>query len=137
MAKVTSRQDSVVVAPSAPQEVAPVKPKRTRKPRRKQYMVDGKVARRLESTPADFNPQTMRLTRGQFASMGAWYLHCAQQAQARADKYNALSVDAFAHPEKHGRQGRNAKLQSKIAALESALLAKGFTQEQIAALLEG
>jgi len=134
MARVKT-ESTVVGAPEGQQVAQEVtKAKRKRKARKALYMVDGKVARKLESTPADYNRAKQRLTRGQFATMHAWFSHCAVEAHARYLKYQNLAAEAKAQPERFGRVGRNRALQSKIAVLEQALLAKGFTPEQIAAL---
>ena len=133
---VVAPQSAQVVAPSAPQEVRKT---RKRKARKQQYCSpDGKVARGLTEAPVDFNPATQRLARGQFKTMAQWYTHCAAQAQRRADMYQDLAQDALQNPGKYGRakaQATKGALLGKIAALEALLQSKGFSAQDIAALV--
>jgi hypothetical protein len=91
----------------------------------------------LLATPADFNRAKQRLTVGQFGNMSAWYAHCAEMAQQRADNFAALAVDAQAHPEKYGRAKRLARvatLQAQLDVLTAALAARGMSAQEIASL---
>jgi hypothetical protein len=143
MAKTKSKSKSAwvqvgaPVAPTQPEQAQPERKARKRRARKAQYSIGGKPARGLTETPADFARATQRLTVGQFASMAAWFTHCAAMAQERADTFAAQAQDALAHPERYGRAKRQAKvatLQAQLDVLVAALVARGMSAPEVAAL---
>ena len=121
------------------QEVAQRKARKARKP--VACGTDGKPLHGLTATPDGYTPTgKVRLVRQQFASAQHWFAHCARMAEMEAKRYAELAADAAANPAKYKRAGAAQKvsaLQAQCSALEKALLERGFTEEQIAAMVAG
>ena len=127
---------TLAVLPSAPvaQEAQSTGKRKPRKPL--MCGADGKPVHGLVATPANYNADKMgRLVRQQFKTAEHWFTHCAWVAAQELDRYKALATDAQHNPEKYKRSASGigkAVLQSQVSKLEAALLARGFTAEQIA-----
>ncbi len=122
----------------APAQVAAAPAKRKKRNRKPVMSVDGKPVHGLTTTPEGFNPEKDRLVRQQFASVEAWFLHMVRVQEWWAEHYRTLAADAAAHPEKYKKASSGVvkkELMGHIAKLEAALKAKGFSDEEIAAMV--
>ena len=127
---------TLAVLPSAPvaQEAQSTGKRKPRKPL--MCGADGKPVHGLVATPDNYSADKHgRLVRQQFKSAAHWFAHCKYMAEQDVLRYAGLVQDATAHPENYKRSASGigkAVLQSQVSKLEAALLARGFTAEQIA-----
>ena len=103
---------------------------------------NGKPLHGLTVTPAGYTLGGARLVRQQFTSAAAWYAHMVNVQALWGAHYSALAQDALANPAKYAKASsaaiakeENARLLAKAGKLEQALLAAGYTPEQIAAIV--
>ena len=103
---------------------------------------NGKPLHGLTATPSGYTLGGARLVRQQFVSAAAWYAHMVNVQALWGAHYSALAADALDNPAKYAKASsaalakeENTRLLAKAGKLEQALLAAGYTPEQIAAIV--